>query len=101
MLNIHELETKWLHYKIKSYIPHAIITISLFIIILIVSLVEFNNTEKTTIKKVTINNKKDILNKQTVIKETPKVKAPKTNIKIETKKVKKQKNNFSDLDDIQ
>jgi len=33
MLNINELEQKWLRYKIKSYIPHAIITASTLLII--------------------------------------------------------------------
>jgi len=36
MLNIHELESKWLNYKIKSYIPHAVIIISILIIFIIV-----------------------------------------------------------------
>jgi len=33
MLNIHELEKKWLRYKIKSYIPHMVIFISSLLII--------------------------------------------------------------------
>ena len=32
MLNINELETRWLKYKIKSYIPHAIIIMSIIVI---------------------------------------------------------------------
>ena len=35
MLNINELETRWLKYKIKSYIPHAIIIVSLIVIIVL------------------------------------------------------------------
>ncbi|SFV68409.1 Transformation system protein [hydrothermal vent metagenome] len=35
MLNTRELEKRWLHYKIKSYIPYAVITVSIFTIILI------------------------------------------------------------------
>jgi tetratricopeptide (TPR) repeat protein len=33
MLDINDLEKRWLHYKLKSYIPYAIIVISLVIII--------------------------------------------------------------------
>jgi len=40
MLNIHELERKWLIYKFKSYIPHIVITISLVIIFVV--LIIFN-----------------------------------------------------------
>jgi len=38
MLNIRELEKKWLIYKIKSYIPHLIISVSLIIIISLLTL---------------------------------------------------------------
>lgn len=40
MLNINELESKWKRYKIKSYIPHAVIFVST-LIILILSLTFF------------------------------------------------------------
>ncbi len=33
MLNIKELEKRWLYYKIKSYIPHALIAVVLLIIL--------------------------------------------------------------------
>lgn len=36
MLNINELEKKWLTYKIKSYIPYVVISISAIIIVLII-----------------------------------------------------------------
>jgi hypothetical protein len=36
MLNTRDLEKRWLHYKIKSYIPHAVIFISVVVIIIIV-----------------------------------------------------------------
>lgn len=32
MFDIHELERKWLRYKIKSYLPHAVITLSIIVI---------------------------------------------------------------------
>ncbi len=38
MLDINELEQRWLRYKIKSYIPHGVIVISLIVIISIVVL---------------------------------------------------------------
>ena len=67
MLNIHELETKWLHYKVKSYIPRIIISISSVIIIVIVYSLEFSTKENTetpvTIKNTTTKDtiKKEIL----------------------------------------
>jgi len=33
MLDIRDLEKRWLHYKIKSYIPHAVIALSVLIIL--------------------------------------------------------------------
>lgn len=58
MLNIYELETKWLKYKIKSYIPHAVITISIIVIAIIVlaALNSLNNNEtsKTDVIKTDI-----------------------------------------------
>jgi hypothetical protein len=52
MLNINELEQRWLRYKIKSYIPHAVISISLLLIIFI-ALVLFSKEE---IKPLSSNN---------------------------------------------
>lgn len=46
MLNINELETKWFKYKVKSYIPHAVITMSLLIIVTI-AFVTFNSLSTT------------------------------------------------------
>ncbi|OIP56726.1 MAG: hypothetical protein AUK54_01585 [Helicobacteraceae bacterium CG2_30_36_10] len=47
MLNIYELETKWLKYKIKSYIPHAVITLSIIVIAAIV-LTKLNSNHDTS-----------------------------------------------------
>jgi len=33
MLDIRDLEKRWLHYKIKSYIPHAVIALSIIVIL--------------------------------------------------------------------
>ena len=46
MLNLNELEKKWLYYKIKFYIPHAIILSSTLIILLIVIFTISNKTDK-------------------------------------------------------
>ena len=54
MLNTHDLEKRWLRYKIKSYIPHLVITISILVITVIainftstkVSIVEMPNVSK-------------------------------------------------------
>jgi hypothetical protein len=64
MLNIRELEKRWLRYKIKSYTPYAVIIVSLIIIlsILFIFIIESNEPhpktkpvsnkiQKTTIKK--------------------------------------------------
>ncbi len=41
MLNLNELESRWIKYKIKYYIPHAIIFFSLIIIIVLLSIIDF------------------------------------------------------------
>ncbi|MCX6052120.1 MAG: CDC27 family protein [Campylobacterales bacterium] len=46
MLNLNELEKQWLHYKIKSYFPHAIILSSTLIIFVIVAFTLNNKTDK-------------------------------------------------------
>jgi len=56
MLNINELEQRWLRYKIKSYIPHAIITLST-ISIIIVTLMFMNKEDTNSLKTATITPK--------------------------------------------
>ena len=46
MLNLNELEKKWLYYKIKSYFPHAIILSSTLIIFVIVIFTISNKTDE-------------------------------------------------------
>ncbi len=77
MLNLNELESRWLKYKIKSYIPHAIILVSLLILSSIASVVFLKNEEKQPkkteikirdiIKPIAL--KKEPIIKQEVIKE--------------------------------
>ncbi len=49
MLNIQELEKRWLKYKIKTYFPYAVIFISLTVIITIISIFATSNVEKTPV----------------------------------------------------
>lgn len=47
MLNVHELESRWLRYKIKSYAPYFIIFVSLCIIAVSVALWPFQKGSQT------------------------------------------------------
>ncbi|MEA1956414.1 MAG: hypothetical protein U9N02_07980 [Campylobacterota bacterium] len=66
MLNIDELENRWLKYKIKSFIPHIVIAISLLIILIITSIftfktkIEEKSMVKTEILKPKIEKKQNI-----------------------------------------
>ncbi|MBT5934422.1 hypothetical protein [Sulfurimonas sp.] len=66
MFNTTELEKQWLQYKIKSYIPYLIISLSLLIIILIVYFFKFDMEKsstniQTSIIKSKPNPKKEIV----------------------------------------
>ena len=68
MLNTRDLEGRWLRYKIKSYIPHVIITISSIIIIIALSMfLNSNKEEKTRINNPTVA-EQNITNKDTLLK---------------------------------
>ena len=54
MLNLHELESQWFRYKLKSFLPHFIIFISLTFIIIILFFIDFEEKIKP------INIKKDL-----------------------------------------
>jgi len=47
MLNLHQLESQWLKYKLKSFLPYFIILISLSIIIIVISSFNFEEKPKT------------------------------------------------------
>jgi len=51
MLNIRDLEKRWLHYKIKSYLPYAVIGISLIVITTIVMILANKINETGGTKK--------------------------------------------------
>ncbi|MDQ7045348.1 MAG: hypothetical protein Q9M32_05480 [Sulfurimonas sp.] len=74
MLNINELESKWIRYKIKSYIPYFVIASSLITIILITSLVDFSITPEAKVsqKKEPLIQEAIIEKEVLVIKDTPK-----------------------------
>ncbi|MFK5937115.1 MAG: hypothetical protein QM497_01850 [Sulfurimonas sp.] len=65
MLNIIDLEKRWIRYKIKSYIPHAIIVVSLVILSVLASIILNlqNGEEEVLTKKITL--------KEPVIKIAP------------------------------
>lgn len=102
MLNTRDLEARWLRYKIKSYIPHVTIFISLLVILIIVS--TFLNSqqkskilESSSVKQVS----EPIKQEQTPVVNIPKqqlaideaIQIEKTNyeeVPVILKKVKKQ-----------
>ena len=59
MLNTRELEKRWLHYKIKSYIPHAVITASLLIIGTVILILLSAQEKKETPSIADINQTKE------------------------------------------
>lgn len=98
MLNIRDLERRWLRYKIKSYIPHAIITLSIVVIIVVTSIyfnepasqtkptqivqTQQHKSEKVEKPKVATLNQptkhEDVPSIQTVMKVNPKIPSPDT-----------------------
>lgn len=87
MLNLNELESRWFHYKLKSYLPYFIILVSLFVITFIVLTFDFsfkNEEEKKTIpKKIALTVKKEVpakkvqnieIEKEIIVKSIPKIK---------------------------
>lgn len=75
MLNIIDLEKRWLRYKIKSYIPHATIVLSL-VIISVLAFIILNSK----------NSEKKILNKE-IVPQEPAVKIVSTDQKTEQNKI--------------
>jgi len=65
MINVNELEAKWLKYKIKSFIPHIVIFLSITIISAVFILfnaksVQTNTVEVSSIQKLKTESKKEI-----------------------------------------
>jgi len=91
MLNIVELEQRWLRYKIKSYIPHAVIVVSLIVIGSVIFLFSSEKEERkpqeqniTIVKTIPKIEKK--VEKKEIVKEAVVV-TKKEEIKEEPKKV--------------
>jgi len=83
MHNIHELEKRWLTYKIKSFIPHLS-----FLLIISITLVIFLNIDMTSIsKKISppILVKEKVIKKVEPIVEVAKVKILKVEVKEQNK----------------
>jgi len=83
MLDIRDLEKRWLHYKIKSYIPHAVILVSLVVIssITFFALHSSTNAKQQNVKEVTQKEvlplketKTTLKTKTSIIEKAPKVK---------------------------
>ncbi|WP_455756533.1 CDC27 family protein [Sulfurimonas sp.] len=73
MLNLNELENRWLHYKIKSYIPHAIIGFLAITIAIAISSINFSKEEsKKTIQKEVLKESKKT--EKPILKETKVIK---------------------------
>lgn len=87
MLNTRDLEERWLKYKVKSYIPHAIITISLTVIVIVISTV-FNSTKekKETIATPKVKIEKKLEKDETVVVQVAKI-APVEKEIIQVKKI--------------
>ena len=81
MLNLHELEQRWLRYKIKSYLPYIAITLSVSVILfsLFVFLREPSTiiAKKNTPIKIPVLKHKTQVEKKTVVTVVPKVVIPK------------------------
>ena len=87
MLNIHELETKWLRYKIKSFIPHVTIIFSLLIIIIITTQFDFTKNETIAIQEISIENVPKINIEKNATPSIKEVVIQKTTVPVEEKQV--------------
>ena len=90
MLNINELESQWRTYKIKSYIPHAVIAISLGVIFILISTIY---SSKTAIKIVEVEKKES---EKIEKKEVPVVKKTEQNITQVVKAIKPDRKVLND-----
>ncbi len=70
MLNLHELEQRWIRYKIKSYLPYIAIILSISIILL--SIFIFLQESTATVNKNTILEKLTIPEVKAIVSVTPK-----------------------------
>jgi len=92
MLNLNELESRWLRYKIKSYIPYFIIFTCILIALVIFSLTDFDLSKKN---ENTITLEKEVILpkiENTIIQNQQETTIPpiKKKIHIEVKESKKE-----------
>ena len=82
MLNLIDLERRWLKYKIKSYIPHITILISLIIISVITSIIFSNkNSQKDkTVQNVGYVDKNSQNTQQVVAQQDPTLQTAQANL---------------------
>ncbi len=88
MLNLHELESRWLRYKVKSYIPQGVILLSFIVIGIVLVSTDFNTAKIE--KKADITPKKlvkKVIQKQTIEKSISLEVAPQKAIKKHTQKI--------------
>ncbi len=88
MLNIHELEKQWKIYKIKSYLPYALIIVSLSIIALI-TYIFYDTQTKTRLQH--IKKSPTVKHVQVNIKKIKARDTNKTIIQLKAKKISKPK----------
>jgi len=110
MLNTRDLEERWLKYKIKSYIPHATIAVSLLIIVVTISIFFNANEEKDIDFQKETETKKHVKQEVTTVikaaKTMPAVEQSTQAIKVQPKKVSnttiatKEQNSLNNNDDI-
>jgi len=87
MLNTRDLEERWLKYKIRSYIPHATIVISLVIIVVITSIFLNSDKEKKEMALLPkIKKEKQVEHIQTVVTKVTEATLPKNEI-VEIKNI--------------
>ena len=108
MLDINDLEKRWLHYKIKSYIPHTIILLSLIIIssifILFLPSTSIQNTPitiKQVIKSPTLPKPITQVNVKPIIKQTPIKKKPQPRIIVKKEQTLKLKPSLGFMNKMQ
>lgn len=70
MLNINELENRWLRYKIKAYIPHAVIVLSLIVIFTVIALITGSKTDETAADKTQVQKIKKVEQQPVLVKNS-------------------------------
>lgn len=83
MIDIHDLEKRWLRYKIKSFIPHTVITLSIIIIAVVASFTLNSSEPMPTTPKAKNVKTAPVVHSKAVV-QTPKQPKPKPVVKPTT-----------------